>query len=117
MKSLTSAFEENIDNNEAAMKTEDWERCIALNKQFHFALAETAKMPILSSHLNALWLQIGPPISSFYAHGGRDMIDKHYDVLDAIKMQNPAEARQYIVADIASSMEHIIAHIEDVPSE
>lgn len=107
-----AALKKNISDNEAAMKTEDWECCIRLNKQFHFALAETANMPILSSHLNGLWLQIGPPISSFYAHGGRDMIDHHYDVFDAIKAQQPAEARKHIVSDIATSVDYIIAHIE-----
>lgn len=107
-----AALEKNISDNEIAMKANDWERCIALNKQFHFALPETANMPILSSHLDGLWLQIGPPISSFYAHGGRDMIDHHYDVFAAIKAQKPSDARKHIVADIASSVDHIIAHIE-----
>lgn len=106
------ALKNNITDNEAAMKAEKWERCIVLNKQFHFALAETANMPILSSHLDGLWLQIGPPISSFYAHGGRDMIDHHYGVFEAIKAQKPADARKHIVRDIASSVDHIIAHIE-----
>lgn len=107
-----AALEKNVADNEEALRAEDWQRGIALNKQFHFALADIAGMPILSSHLSGLWLRIGPPISSFYSHGGRNMIDHHYDVLRAIKAQEPAEARKHIVADIASSVDHIISHIE-----
>ncbi len=101
----------NIEENEQAIRNKDWQNAIRLNKQFHFALAEMARMPVLIGLLNGLWLQIGPPISSFYNRGGRNMIDHHHAVLEAIRLQHPDEARRHIAHDIASSVENIIAHI------
>lgn len=106
-------LESNLNENEEALAAEDWQRATALNKQFHFALADMSDMPTLISILNMLWLQIGPPISSFYAYGGRNMIDHHYDVFNAIRDQKPNEARKHIVSDIADSVDNIISHIEE----
>ncbi len=104
----------NIRQNELALHEENWKSAVRLNKQFHFCLAEIADMPVLGRLLNGLWLQIGPPISSFYHRGGRNMIDHHYHVYDAIRLKQPQDARLHISADIASSVDNIIAHIDDI---
>ncbi|PVA10694.1 GntR family transcriptional regulator [Pelagivirga sediminicola] len=105
------AMRRNIDENEEAIASGNWQNAVRLNKQFHFSLVDMADMPVLRGLLSGLWLQIGPPISSFYSLGGRDMIDRHYLVLDAIRDQRPGEARRHISVDISSSVDSIIAHI------
>ncbi|QIE45986.1 GntR family transcriptional regulator [Pseudohalocynthiibacter aestuariivivens] len=101
----------NIEENEVALRKRDWKRGMELNKQFHFALGEAARMPVLLKHLGSLWLQIGPPVSAFYAHGGRKMIECHYDVVKAIEKRDSKEARRQIVLDISGSVEAIIANL------
>ncbi len=102
----------NIAENEAAITAGDWQSAIRLNKQFHFSLADIGHMPVLRGLLGGLWLQIGPPISSFYSLGGRDMIDHHHHVYEAIRLQDAGAARLHISNDIACSVEAIIAHID-----
>lgn len=106
-------LEANIAENEAAIAAGDWHSALRLNKQFHFALAEIAHMPVLRGLMNGLWLQIGPPIASFYQHGGRAMIDHHYDVSRAIRDRAPEAARQAIMRDIAASVDNILSHLGD----
>lgn len=105
-------IEANIADNELALKAKDWPRATNLNKQFHFEIAKMSRMPTLVNILSGLWLQIGPPISSSYDAGGRSMIEHHYDIFNAIRNQQPDEARKHIACDITDSVDNIIAHIE-----
>ncbi len=102
-----------LDLDPGAIRTAgDWQSAIRLNKQFHFSLADIGQMPVLRGLLGGLWLQIGPPISSFHSLGGRDMIDHHHPVYEAIRLQDAGAARLNISNDIACSVEGIIAHID-----
>lgn len=89
-----------VRDNEAALSSGDHLQALRLNQQFHLALPEIARMPILLDLLQKLWLQMGPLISSGYRHGGRVMIEYHYPVLDAIRAGNSAAARKAIQGDI-----------------
>lgn len=103
----------NIAENESAIAAGDWQGAMRLNKQFHFALAEIAQMPVLHGLMNGLWLRIGPPIASFYRHGGRAMIDHHYRVSQAIRDRVPDAARQAIMGDITASVDNILSHLNE----
>ena len=105
-------LEGNIAENEAALAAGDTQKAIGLNKRFHFALAKISRMPTLGTILGGLWLRIGPPISSFYAFGGRRMIDQHYHILDAIRDHRPDDARRHIATDISQSVDNIVAHMK-----
>lgn len=102
----------NISENEAAIDAQDWQRATTLNKEFHFALAEISDMPVLVKILSGLWLQIGPPISAFYKHGERAMIDLHYDIYAAIRDQKPDVARAHMQRDISASVENILQNLD-----
>lgn len=98
-----------ISDNETAIAAGNWSDATALNKEFHFRLCTLAAMPTLMDILAALWLRIGPPVAKFYRHGGRTMIDYHYDVVAALRARDATAARKSIVQDISEPVENIIA--------
>lgn len=97
-----------IERNEQAIADQAWFDALSLNQTFHFALADTAKMTVLSGILYRLWLQMGPLIAECYAGGGRLMIDNHYRILRAVEDRNPDAAEAAIAEDILEAGELII---------
>ncbi|NRP72533.1 HTH-type transcriptional regulator McbR [Ensifer psoraleae] len=89
-----------LDANEKALAEGDRLAGAELNQAFHFQLATIAKLPTLHSILRRLWLQIGPLIADVYLAGGRDMIDYHYAVLEALEHHRPKDAAEAIMSDI-----------------
>lgn len=104
---------EAIAQNERAIADRDWSKATTLNKEFHFAMTEVAQMPILRAILEELWLQIGPPIAAYYRHGGREMIDHHYDILSGLRQHDPVKARKAIEEDIGGVIEGISKFLLD----
>lgn len=86
--------------NEAALTAGDRLKATQLNQAFHFMLPQIANLPVLTTILRRLWLQMGPHISGAYLAGGRAMIDHHYPVVDALKRHDSAGASMAIVDDI-----------------
>lgn len=102
-----------VSDNEQAMANGDGLLGSALNQQFHYRIMEIARMPTLKGILNRLWLQMGPLISDSYNAGGRDMIEYHYPLLDALTRKNPDAAAHAIQDDILHGghvMAELIAH-------
>lgn len=85
---------------EKAFLERDGLRGAELNQAFHFALAQIAELPTLHNILRRLWLQMGPIIADVYTDAGRGMIMHHYDVLDAVKCRDGADAARAIADDI-----------------
>lgn len=94
-----------VRDNEEALAANDHLRALRMNQEFHLALPEIARMPVLLDVLQKLWLQMGPLISSGYKQGGRVMIEYHYPVLDAIKAGSSNRARAAIRDDIMAGGE------------
>ena len=86
--------------NEAALTAGDRLKATQLNQAFHFMLPQIANLPVLTTILRRLWLQMGPHISGAYLAGGRAMIDHHHPVVDALKRHDSAGASMAIVDDI-----------------
>lgn len=86
--------------NEEAIRAGDASRGAELNQQFHFLLFEIAGLPILESVVRPLWMRTGPLIAQGYLAGGRKMIDRHYDVVDALRAHNPDDAVAAIRRDL-----------------
>ena len=106
------ALEQIVRENEAAIAAGDRLTGTQLNQAFHFMLPQIAGLPVLTSILRRLWLQMGPHISGAYLAGGRAMIDHHYPVIEALKRHDPAAASMAIVDDILLGGKPILDRIE-----
>ncbi|MEF9964914.1 MAG: GntR family transcriptional regulator [Comamonas sp.] len=98
---------EQVQQNEEAVRRGDIAQAIALNQDFHFALCQLARMPLLSDILYGLWLKMGPLIAQSYSEGGRSMIDHHYPVIEALRRNDPHAARVAIQTDLLSGGQSI----------
>ena len=106
------AIEALIEANEAAIKDADWDRASACNQQFHFAIIEAAEMPMLRNVLGGLWLRSGPIVAQYYRHGGRTMIDRHYEIVKLLKARDGAAARRVVAEDVDSVTEAVCAFLK-----
>jgi len=86
-------LEDVLRRNEEAIARQDRNGATELNQIFHFQLASIAGLPILQNILSRLWMRMGPMIAEVYEASGRDMIDYHYPIVEAIRRHDgPAAA-------------------------
>lgn len=102
----------NIQSNLHAIKNNDLSEALRLNSEFHFLIAEAARMPLLRSYLDSLWMRAGPLIAQAYAHFSLTMaIEHHVDVLDALRRQDAAAAKHAIQTDILDGNQKMLEFI------
>ena len=82
---------------------------LAMNREFHFAIYDAARSPLLLSMIKSLWLRMAP---FFFAicrqHGQVDFsIEQHDRALQALLRRDGAAARTAIAADIERAAERI----------
>jgi len=86
---------------------------LALNRDFHFAIYEAARSPLLLSMIESLWLQIGPVFNhiplNFTAEGARG----HDRILAALQARDSKAARAAIVEDLSKGGDRIVASLID----
>jgi DNA-binding GntR family transcriptional regulator len=73
------------------------------NREFHFCLYQSSRLPTLVKIIEALWLQIGPLLTiqqQEFASEGVIVQSQHRRLLKALKKGDAAEARDSIVKDI-----------------
>ena len=97
-----------IAENEDAIKRDELITATGLNQRFHFEYCKIADMPILLEILRRLWLKMGPLIAEVYSDGGRDMIDGHYALIDAMRNKDGQAARIAVQTDILSGGQAIL---------
>ncbi|MBB6210685.1 GntR family transcriptional regulator [Novispirillum itersonii] len=100
-----------ITRNEQAIADGNIPLGLELNQAFHFELSVIARMPVLFNTLRRIWLQMGPLVAGAYGPGGRDMIDHHYPVLDALERRDPDAAATAIMQDILGGGQMILAQV------
>jgi len=94
-------------------KSADVEEALRINKEFHFAVYESTKLPILVSIIESLWLKVGPVInfdlraSQRLATGGAER--HHAALVAALSARDGKAARKALAGDIRSSSEFILA--------
>ena len=102
----------NIQLNLEAINNGDLPEALRLNSEFHFLIAETARMPLLRSYLDSLWMRAGPLIAQAYAHFSLTMaIEHHIEVLNALRQQDAAAAKHAIQADILDGNQKMLEFI------
>ena len=100
-----------VARNVAAVERADWSAAVECNQRFHFALAETARMPILLGILERLWLRMGPLLADYYAATGAEMTVHHVAIVDALSRRDGGAARAGMAQDIADAAGGISSHI------
>jgi DNA-binding GntR family transcriptional regulator len=102
----------NIQLNLEAINNGDLPEALRLNSEFHFLIAETARMPLLRSYLDSLWMRAGPLIAQAYVHFSLTMaIEHHIEVLNALRQQDAAAAKHAIQADILDGNQKMLEFI------
>ena len=107
---------EQVRQNEDAVQSGATARAIELNQDFHFELCRLARMPLLSDILYRLWLKMGPLIAQSYDEGGRNMIDHHFPVVEALRRNDPHAARVAIQTDLLSGGQSIYDRFNKAPT-
>ena len=107
---------EQVRQNEEAVQSGATARAIELNQDFHFELCRLARMPLLSDILYRLWLKMGPLIAQSYDEGGRNMIDHHFPVVEALRRNDPHAARVAIQTDLLSGGQSIYDRFNKAPT-
>ncbi|MCQ9618143.1 GntR family transcriptional regulator [Paenalcaligenes niemegkensis] len=97
-----------IQENEDALQAGDVVNATGLNQRFHFEYCKIADMPVLLDILRRLWLKMGPLIAEIYADGGRDMIDGHYVLIEAMRNRDGQAAKIAVQTDILSGGQPIL---------
>ncbi|HNB27405.1 MAG TPA: GntR family transcriptional regulator [Alphaproteobacteria bacterium] len=84
------------------------------NREFHFHLYQSSRLPTLVKIIEALWLQIGPllTIQQGEYRSQETLIQTHHRrLLKALKKRDAAEARDAIVSDIEDAAKIIAANL------
>ena len=84
------------------------------NREFHFCLYQSSRLPTLVKIIEALWLQIGPLLTiqqEEFASSGVIVQTQHRRLLKALKKGDAAEARDAIVNDIEDAAKIIGASL------
>ena len=85
---------------------------VDLNKRFKFAVVAAAKVLTLAHLVEHLWLQVGPFMHN-YATDVQDQheLDRHMEVIDALKERDGAAAREAIVRDILDGAHYLFRNV------
>ncbi|OBY25934.1 GntR family transcriptional regulator [Leisingera sp. JC1] len=99
-----------IDNAlDKAIATGDVAGYLVQNYSFHTALYSHANAPILSDIADRLWLRFGPSLRVVSGRlGTQSFPDRHKDILDALRRQDPEMAALAMERDVFEGMEHVV---------
>ncbi|WP_264211909.1 GntR family transcriptional regulator [Leisingera thetidis] len=101
---------EGIDNAlDKAITTGDVAGYLVQNYSFHTALYSHADAPILSDIADRLWLRFGPSLRVVSGRlGTQSFPDRHKDILEALRRQDPEMAALAMDRDVCQGMEHVV---------
>ncbi len=87
---------------EAADHVHDANESIRLNREFHFKVYGLSAMPMLVSHIESLWISMGPILNVFYNEVENDYVgaEAHEHLINALRAKDGKKARAAIVMDI-----------------
>ena len=99
---------------ETADHAHDSEASIRLNREFHFTVYGLSAMPMLISHIESLWISMGPILNVFYNQVENDYVgaEAHRDLIKALRAKDGKKARAAIVMDIVRGGQALLNHLK-----
>ncbi|WP_206078456.1 GntR family transcriptional regulator [Poseidonocella sp. HB161398] len=87
------------------------------NREFHFAVYRIPGMPLLASHIESLWVSMGPMLTAFFANGDRRYYgaEAHLTIIRAIEAGDAEAARRALRRDIIDGGEDFLRFLEAHP--
>ena len=101
---------------EIALSKPNVNQIIQINKQFHFTVYAAAKMPVLLSLIEGLWLRIGPVLNldlrntSSRRRSDLPSVKAHRALLDALRAGDGVAAKAALAMDINGAAEVILSN-------
>ncbi len=81
----------------------------ALNREFHFAIYQAAKSPLLFSMIEQLWLQIGPVFSNIPVDFVSEGAEAHEKIIAALQARDAEAVRAAVAEDLTMGGARIAA--------
>ncbi|MFK7761937.1 MAG: GntR family transcriptional regulator [Roseobacter sp.] len=84
------------------------------NYKFHARLYAAAEAPIMAATVDRLWFRFGPSLRVVCGrYGTFNLPDKHAELLDALKCNDPIGARKAIIEDVDQGMLQVREALRD----
>lgn len=101
----SSGIDKEVDE---AIQRGDVETYLERNRAFHFSIYSSVEAPVLFRNIQSLWVQIGPSQRVVCGrYGTANLPDKHSELLDALREQDPDAAAVAMREDLEQGMELI----------
>jgi DNA-binding GntR family transcriptional regulator len=86
---------------------------IRLNRDFHFTVYRLSRMQMLTSHIESLWISMGPILNVFYNEVANDYIgaEEHLNLIRALRAKDGKKARAAITSDILRGGEALLGYL------
>ncbi len=93
-------------------RTQDFERAVDLNTEFHLELCRIADLPILYEIVQSLWVRCGPILSHLYDAGLPDWEPHpHVRLIRALRERDAVNAYAAIEEDIVRGGQGLLDHV------
>jgi DNA-binding GntR family transcriptional regulator len=96
------------------IERDDHKAALHYNRAFHFALYETAQMPMLNAKIRECWVLIGPYFNLLYPEQARHRtgVNNHQKILEAAAARDPVALRVALEADLQQSLARLHSVLE-----
>ncbi len=98
---------------EAADHAHASNEAIRLNREFHFRVYGLSAMPMLISHIESLWISMGPILNVFYNQIENDYVgaEAHVHLIAALRAKDGSKARAAIEMDIVRGGQALLNYL------
>jgi GntR family colanic acid and biofilm gene transcriptional regulator len=98
---------------EAADHAHASQQSILLNREFHFMVYGLSRMQMLISHIESLWISMGPILNVFYNEVANNYVgaEAHGHLIKALRARDGKKARLAITTDILRGGDELMAHL------
>ena len=98
---------------EVAQKKRDYVSENKLNRDFHLGVYHISRMPILVSHIESLWVSMGPILKIYHEEINADasIPDRHAAILDSLRAGDATRARTALERDLTEGGTGILRYL------